>query len=90
MRNKLGLLLAGSTSNIFANSPLVEEALALREDITVAANLNLSDVALESDSLELIKACKGEKSRGEIVVIASDIEKNQRIVYLLCLPLNKS
>lgn len=58
----------------FANSPLVAEAIALREAIVFAASLNIQKILLESDCLILVNACRGEMIRKEIDHIISDIK----------------
>ncbi|KAJ1402621.1 Ribonuclease H-like superfamily [Sesbania bispinosa] len=72
-RDSYGLLITGHAKKVPASSPLVAEALALREAITAAYNLGWSRVVLESDCLPLIEACRKEKSLGEIHLIVLDI-----------------
>lgn len=57
-RNNLGIMVAGSTSKIFAFSALVAEASALREAISLVVSLQIPSVLLESDCLVLIEVCR--------------------------------
>ncbi|KAJ1389005.1 Ribonuclease H-like superfamily [Sesbania bispinosa] len=68
-RNSKGEMEFGHTSSILAPYALMAEALALREAISIAKNLGLRDIVLESDSKDLIQACWQEKDKGEIRVI---------------------
>lgn len=58
---------------MLASSPLVVEELAFREAISLAANLQMDHIIVESDSLDLIHACRGECPKGEIMQILQDI-----------------
>lgn len=78
-RNNLGFVLTGCTSRLHAKSPLVAEALALREDILLASNFNVSRVVLESDLRNLIDSCRREKRFGEIELIIRDIVQMKEI-----------
>lgn len=82
-RNKLGVMVSGSTSKIYALSPLAAEAFAMREAVSLASNLNIDEVYFESDSLSLIHACKEKLQRGEINVIARDILEIKK-VFTFC------
>lgn len=62
-RNDQGGVLARITSKIFAISPFVIEALALREVVSFASSLALSHVFFESDSLDLIETCSENITR---------------------------
>lgn len=62
-RNNKGLMVAGCTSNFYAASPLVAEAIALREAINLAAILQIPSILLESDCLILVGVCRGERIR---------------------------
>lgn len=68
-----GDLITGLTKKTFAGSPLVAEALAVREAISFAVNMNIRRVIIESDNLELISVCRQEKEIGEIRAITRDI-----------------
>lgn len=61
------------SSLIFVSSPLVVEVLALREAVSFAANLKFQHVLFESNSLDLIEACRGNLIRKEIEIIIKDI-----------------
>ncbi|KAJ1376996.1 Ribonuclease H-like superfamily [Sesbania bispinosa] len=73
IRDSLGSLLAGSTSPIRASSPQMAEALAAREGIVLAMNLQLPKILLESNCKNLISALRKEKDIGEIKGIIGDI-----------------
>lgn len=72
-RNEFGDVITGLTKAFPAISPLMAEALSLREAMAFAGNLGISSIEIENDCLELIKACKGEINRGEIFNILKDI-----------------
>lgn len=72
-RNSVGIVLAGDSKLLRAPSPVVAEALSIREGIITALNLGWPDVILESDCQVAINACNGIKSCGEIKVIVDDI-----------------
>lgn len=55
-RDHRGKLLTGVASPMFASSPLVAETLALREVVSLAANLNFHQALFESDCLDLVEA----------------------------------
>lgn len=76
-------MITGFTGKVFATSPLVAEAMALREAISLAANLSIENVLLESDSLDLINACRGETEIGEIRNIVQDV-KHMRMSFRKC------
>lgn len=73
IRDDKGNLLGGSYRKHAASSSLSSEALALREAVALAKNLNLEKVVFESDCLELVKACRGEIIKDEIAIIVKDI-----------------
>lgn len=58
-RDDKGIVLTAMSKPIFASSPFVAEALRLREAASLACNLNLRSVILESNSQQLIEAYKG-------------------------------
>ncbi|KAJ1387656.1 Ribonuclease H superfamily [Sesbania bispinosa] len=84
VRDHLGSLLFGLARKIPASSPLVAEAIALRDATLMAYNLNWSRVVLESDCLPLIEACRGERSLAEIDLIVRDILSLSAVPDLLC------
>ncbi|KAJ1399698.1 Ribonuclease H-like superfamily [Sesbania bispinosa] len=73
VRDYHGKLLTGLAKKIQAPSPLLAEALALREAITAAYNFNWSRVVFESDFQILIEACRRERSVAQIKLIVKDI-----------------
>lgn len=72
-RDYRGKVVTGMTLCIPACSPLIAEALALREVVTLAAHLDLLDVIFESDNLSLIKNCRKESQNREIITLVQDI-----------------
>lgn len=60
VRNRDGIMVAGGTYRGFAISPLVAEALVLRDAVIFANNLHLNKIIVESNNLQLIQACRGE------------------------------
>lgn len=73
IRDKFATLLAGSSSKVFASSPLTTEAQAIREGLILALNLNFQDVMLEPDNKQLVEACRSEILIGEASAILRDI-----------------
>lgn len=80
-RNYEGVVVFGITKKFPATSPLMAEALALREAAAVAVNFGLNKVVLESDCLDLIRCCRREIRKGEILNVVEDT-----IGYANCLP----
>lgn len=74
-RNHEGTIVIDLTMRTVAISPLAAEAHALREAASLAVNLGLSRVLLESDCLELIQSCRGEAEKGKISLIVQDIKR---------------
>lgn len=72
-RDEKGDVLTVMAKEIFAFSPLMAEALGLREVVSLARSLNISRVIFESDCQTLVEACRGNISRGEIRGIVKDI-----------------
>lgn len=72
-RNDEGLIFTGLTKVFPATSPLIVEALSLREALLFAESLGISNLIVESDYLELVKACREEIKRGEIFGLVKDI-----------------
>lgn len=80
-RNYEGVVVFGITKKFPATSPLMAEALALREAAAVAVNFGLNRVVLESNCLDLIRCCRREIRKGEILNVVEDT-----IGYANCLP----
>lgn len=59
-------MLTGHTKRNFAPTSLVAKTLALRDAISLAVNLNMEAIVLESDYLEAIQSCRGETRIGKI------------------------
>lgn len=76
-RDSRAVFVAGDCRRLRGPSPVIAEALALREGIVTAHNLGLDRIILESDCLNLVEACKGGKQVGEAKVIVEDILKLQ-------------
>lgn len=77
-RNEEGLVVMGLTKRFPASSPLLAEALAMREAAQAAVNFRVSKVMLESDCLLLVQACREEKQNGEINAVVTDIIQLRR------------
>lgn len=58
---------------IFPSSPLMAEALSLREVVSFAINTSRTRVINESDNLALVEACRKDLIKGEIRGIVNDI-----------------
>lgn len=70
-----GSVLTTLAHRIFANSPLVAEALGLREAASLASKLHVDSIILESDNLSLVESCNGFKHNKEIKFLIEDINK---------------
>lgn len=73
IRNNKGEVLSGLTRCFHSSSSLQAEAVALRDAVNLAHNLDLGKVIFECDNLELVKNCRGEIFSGEIQHIVQDI-----------------
>lgn len=62
-RDEQGVILTAITRPFFALSPLIAEAISLRDAVSLACNLNLQTVILESDNKPLVEACRGNIQR---------------------------
>lgn len=60
-------------------SPLTAEALAIRDAVTLAINCSMDKVVVESDCLQLVRACRKEIILGEIQGIVTDINSYRDI-----------
>ncbi|KAJ1416724.1 Ribonuclease H-like superfamily [Sesbania bispinosa] len=74
VRDHKGALLGGHAKRVLTYSPLVAEALAIREGAMLAYNFNFHKVIFESDNLPLIEACRGERRLVEVDFIVQDIQ----------------
>lgn len=74
-RNDKGSVLTATSKPVFASSPLIVEALSLREAASLAYNLDLQSVISESDNQRSIDVCKGKLKKGEIRGIVEDIKR---------------
>ncbi|XP_033133982.1 uncharacterized protein LOC117127522 [Brassica rapa] len=63
----------GSSVQDHVSSPLAAEALAVREGLRLAGNLEISNLRIYSDNLTLIGAINNKKQRKEILGIVKDI-----------------
>lgn len=73
IRDEKGEVYTGLTKFFPASSPLLTEALSLREAMIFAESLGIQRLIVESDCLELIKACREDIKRGEIFGLIKDI-----------------
>lgn len=74
LRNDQGVMLGGLTKKSPVFSPIIAEALAVREALAFAINCNMGKVLIETDCKELVRACKQEIKVGEIMALVQDIE----------------
>lgn len=74
-RNHKGEIVFGLTKMFPASSPLIAEALAFREAAAVAVSFGIARVVIESDCLEVVRACRKEIVKREILNIVSDIHQ---------------
>lgn len=73
-RDHLGSMQTGGASPLYASSPFLAEALALREGVSLAAAMNFKHLVVESDCQTLMQATKGKVRRKEIEQILKDIQ----------------
>lgn len=74
-RDKFEKVKTGTTSKIFLYSASAAEAIALREVDYLLDSLEANDVLFESDCMNLIETCRGNKSRRELQIIMKDVEE---------------
>lgn len=74
IRDYEGTCLTVVTKTISASSPLVAEAMGIREAMLLTSNLFISSAVFESDNLNVIEACRGNLQREEIRSILLDIK----------------
>ncbi|KAJ1394179.1 Ribonuclease H-like superfamily [Sesbania bispinosa] len=72
-RDSLGAVLVGSALHYLAPSPVVAEALAVREGMILANNLGFQRILLESDCLHVVSSCRNDLEIGEVKGIVEDI-----------------
>lgn len=77
-RDSSGTYLTTAANAIVAPSPLVAEALALREAISMAVNLQIPSVNFEYDNQCLIETCRGRAIKEEVRGIITDINIMKR------------
>lgn len=68
-----GITVCTRAKTFATTSPLIAEAISLREAMVIAMNMDLQDIIFEFDSPQLIQACKGEMLYGEIQHIVKDL-----------------
>ncbi|XP_057418916.1 uncharacterized protein LOC130713137 [Lotus japonicus] len=78
LRDRGGVVVSGFAKSVHAPSLLTAEALAVREALLLASNLELKHIIIESDNLQLIKACRESGSIGQIWNILRDIHSLRR------------
>lgn len=75
-RDHEGNFITGNTYSGLACSPLVAEALVLRDALVYADNLRIEKILVESDNLQLVQAFRGEKEyRSTIINLVQDISR---------------
>lgn len=72
-RNCKGDVVTGSTRKMYSLSPLMAEATAQRDALSLAVNLQMTHITVENDNLDLVNSCRGECERGEIRNIIQDV-----------------
>ncbi|XP_057419095.1 uncharacterized protein LOC130713340 [Lotus japonicus] len=72
-RDERGDLTFGATKRFFTTKPILAEALALREAVLTASNMQIGKIIFESDNLQLVEACLRRKTVGVIQNIVEDI-----------------
>ncbi|KAJ1407551.1 Reverse transcriptase-like [Sesbania bispinosa] len=77
------LIRAGISKIVPTSSPIIVEALALREAILMAYNLQWNHCVFELDNLQLIRACRKEISIRVIQAIVRDVLTLEE-GFLLC------
>lgn len=78
----------GATPQVFVNSPIIAEALALQLGLIAAVNLGLSRIKMLSDNSTLIRAINNDMHSKEIFGILNVIHKNlcfRRYIFLFSL-----
>lgn len=78
-RDRYGRVLIMATHRIYANSPLVAEALCLREAMRLGQSLSIVNVVFEADNLPLVNACRTEVTNREIQGIVDDSQSQGRV-----------
>ncbi|XP_057458114.1 uncharacterized protein LOC130748882 [Lotus japonicus] len=78
LRDEEGYLLTGHTRSFPARSPLMAEALIMRDALVFAQSMGCSNIIFESDSL-LVQVCRGLKEQGEIKNIVQDIRVMRQV-----------
>lgn len=63
IQNEKGEVCMGLTKVFLATSPLVAEALSMRESMIFAKSLGIKNIIFESDCQELVKACRDGMQR---------------------------
>lgn len=74
-RDESGKLLTATSKGIFAYTPLMAEALGLREAVSLARSLHIPKAIFESDNQIIIEACRGNTERGDIEPIVQEIQR---------------
>uniref|UniRef100_A0A0D3D375 RNase H type-1 domain-containing protein n=1 Tax=Brassica oleracea var. oleracea TaxID=109376 RepID=A0A0D3D375_BRAOL len=72
--SRFGETIQGTSTELFVTSPLMAEALAVREALLQARDFHLSNICLKSDNHVLIKALISKQHPVELYGINLDIE----------------
>lgn len=70
---EMGNMLTAAMRSIFAFSPLMAEAIGLREAFFLAQSLSIPKAIFEADNQVLVETCRGNTQRGEILSIINYI-----------------
>lgn len=65
--------MSGLANKFFVTTPRIAEAIAFRDAISFLASTGSPKVIVETDCLDLLRACTGEATFGEIKGIVKDI-----------------
>lgn len=61
MQRSEGTFITATAKSIFAHSPQFVEALGLKEAMMLASNFSFPSVIFESDNMDLVEICRGNK-----------------------------
>lgn len=87
VRNHKGEVLSWLTRKFHTSNSLTAEAIALRDAMNLAYNLDVGRAVFECDNLELVKNCRGKTFSGEIQHLVQDIQEfKNRFSFFLGLP----
>lgn len=83
VRDERGGTVLTHTKRLVTTSPIAAEALAVREALILAHNLNMERVIIESDNQGLVKLIQERRSQWELAPILWDIQRLRNLVDCL-------